>query len=104
MPLDRLAAVDDQGVPDDEGGRVQAQPDDGRGNLPPILGVAAPGRPSYAQAHIRRYDSARWTAADRTSRPALSSHALSGSPRRSPRTDDRTSMRRASFRRAAGDG
>src|SRR4051794_25386063 len=32
-PLDRLAAVDDQSVPDDKSGRVRAQPDDGLGNL-----------------------------------------------------------------------
>ena len=37
--LHRLAAIDHQGVPDDEGGRLRTQPDDGRGNL---LGPAHP--------------------------------------------------------------
>src|SRR5213078_759880 len=37
--LHRLASVDDQGVPDDEGGRIRAEPDDGRGDL---LGLAHP--------------------------------------------------------------
>src|SRR5579884_1447802 len=31
--LHRLAAIDDHGVPDDKGGRIRAQPDDGRGDL-----------------------------------------------------------------------
>ena len=37
--LHRLAAIDDQGVPDDEGGRIRAQPDDGRSDL---LGLPHP--------------------------------------------------------------
>ena len=52
----------------------------------------------------RRHDPARRTAADRTSRPRLSSQVPSGPPRRSPRADARSSMRRESPRRAAGDG
>src|SRR5918993_3634861 len=39
VPLDRLPAVDNHGVPDDEGRRVRAQPNDGRGDL---LGLAHP--------------------------------------------------------------
>src|SRR5687767_4964581 len=39
MSLHRLAAVDDHGVADHEGGRVRAQPDDGRCDL---LGLAHP--------------------------------------------------------------
>ena len=49
-------------------------------------------------------DPARWTAADRTSRPRLSSHIPIGPLRRSPRADESRSMRRESPRRAAGDG
>ena len=64
--LDRLAAVDDHGVADHEGGRVRAQPDDGRGDL---LGLAHPpdrllrdhlrpplGRAPGEAAHHRRVD------------------------------------------------
>lgn len=38
-PLYRLAAVDDHGVSNDEGGRIRTQPNDGRGDL---LGLAHP--------------------------------------------------------------
>src|SRR5256886_14408345 len=64
--LRRLAAVDDHGVPDDEGGRVRAKPDDGRGDL---LGLAHPadrllrdhlraslGRAPGEATHHRRVD------------------------------------------------
>ena len=37
--LHRLAAIDDHGVPDDEGGRVRTQPNDGRSDL---LGLSHP--------------------------------------------------------------
>src|SRR6059058_3740315 len=67
--LHRLAAVDDHGMPDDEGGRIRAQPDDGRGDL---LGLAHSadrllrdhlrasfGRAPGEAAHHRRVDVAR---------------------------------------------
>lgn len=79
------------------------RPAPGDGNGPPVPERRCRSG-GYAQRHMGRDATAWWTAADRTSRPRLSSQVPIGLPRPSPRPPMRASMRRESSRRANAEG
>src|SRR5438046_4867422 len=72
--LHRLAAVDDQGVPDDEGGRIRAQPDDGRGDL---LGLAHPSDRLLRDPFRAPFG---WAPGEATHRPGVDVPGARGEP------------------------